>query len=259
MSLVNITKRGSTAVLSMARAPVNSLSAQLLGDITAGLRECGNSADVDAVVLSSETPNVFCAGLDIMEFLRSENELQQFWTSVQDVFLTLYGFKKPVVAAVTGNAPAGGCWLATQCDYRVMVDDDSKVIGLNETQLGIVAPYWFAEPFQACVGQRQAELLLQRGALVPASHALKIGLVDELAPSPEAVVDQAVAAAEAFTRVPGPARHMTKMLFRGPLLERLTADREADTTNFLRFITSPPVRAAVSGYVESLGAKAKRK
>ena len=36
-------------------------------------------------------------------------------------------------------------------------------IGLNETQLGIAAPMWFAETMTAIVGQRQAEKLLQVG------------------------------------------------------------------------------------------------
>ncbi len=40
-----------------------------------------------------------------------------------------------------GHSPAGGCLLAISCDYRVMVGGKSK-IGLNETLLGIVAPFW---------------------------------------------------------------------------------------------------------------------
>jgi 3,2-trans-enoyl-CoA isomerase len=40
------------------------------------------------------------------------------------------------------RSPAGGCLLAMSCDYRVMVRN-KFTIGLNETKLGIVAPYWF--------------------------------------------------------------------------------------------------------------------
>ncbi len=41
----------------------------------------------------------------------------------------------------TGHAPAGGCVLAMCCDSRIMVSGKSK-IGLNESKVGIVAPYW---------------------------------------------------------------------------------------------------------------------
>jgi hypothetical protein len=49
-------------------------------------------------------------------------------------------------------SPAGGCLLAMSCDYRVMVRN-KFTIGLNETKLGIVAPYWFkvSRPQVNCV------------------------------------------------------------------------------------------------------------
>ena len=40
-----------------------------------------------------------------------------------------------------GHAPAGGCVLSMCCDSRIMVNGISK-IGLNESKVGIVAPYW---------------------------------------------------------------------------------------------------------------------
>ena len=48
-------------------------------------------------------------------------------------------------------------------------------IGLNETKLGIVAPTWFADTYAYTVGQRQADFLLQTGALLPAERAAPRG------------------------------------------------------------------------------------
>lgn len=45
-------------------------------------------------------------------------------------------------ASSQGASPAGGCLMALSCDYRVMADNPKYVMGLNETQLGIVAPFW---------------------------------------------------------------------------------------------------------------------
>lgn len=58
------------------------------------------------------------------------------------------------------------------CDYRVMSSGPFK-IGLNETQLGIAAPLWFAETMTAIVGQRQTEKLLQ--VLTSRSFAISCG------------------------------------------------------------------------------------
>lgn len=41
-----------------------------------------------------------------------------------------------------GVSPAGGCLLALSSDYRVLADNPKYAIGLNETLLGIVAPFW---------------------------------------------------------------------------------------------------------------------
>lgn len=56
--------------------------------------------------------------------------------------------------------------LAMSCDFRVM-SDRPFLMGLNETQLGIVAPFWFVDVFKATVGHRHAERLLQVRASPP--------------------------------------------------------------------------------------------
>ena len=86
--------------------------------------------------------------------------------------------------------------LAMTCDWRVMATGDATsqkpfTIGLNETKLGIAAPFWFADTFISVVGQRQADIMLQTGALISAQEAHRVGLVDE-AVAQDAVMGQAV-------------------------------------------------------------------
>ena len=81
--------------------------------------------------------------------------------------------------------------LATCCDARVMsTGDDRKgnlkpyVIGLNETKLGIVAPFWFVETLVNTVDSRRtAERMLQRGDLLTSEQALHCNLVDAIVPT----------------------------------------------------------------------------
>lgn len=65
---------------------------------------------------------------------------KQFWSTLQDVWLKLYGSSFPTAVAINGHSPAGGCLLSLCTEYRVMCKNFT--IGLNETRLGIVAPTW---------------------------------------------------------------------------------------------------------------------
>src|SRR3546814_3334581 len=64
-------------------------------------------------------------------------------------------------------------------DYRVMADGPYR-IGLNETQVGLVAPDGIQRLMRRVVGAHRAERLLVSGELVESEQALAIGLVDEL-------------------------------------------------------------------------------
>ena len=65
----------------------------------------------------------------------------------------------PIVAAITGHAPAGGTVLALFCDWRIMAEGDYK-IGLNEVQVGIPLPPVILAGLRRLVGPRQAERLV---------------------------------------------------------------------------------------------------
>merc|ERR1712243_158205 len=61
-----------------------------------------------------------------------------------------------------------------------MINNPKTTIGLNETQIGMVAPDWLCMMFQDTTGKRNAELHLQLGTLLTPEEALKIGLLDEI-------------------------------------------------------------------------------
>lgn len=58
---------------------------------------------------------VFSAGLDITEMYQPDNHrLANFWESLQNLWLELYGTGMATVAAIDGHAPAGGCMLVSR-------------------------------------------------------------------------------------------------------------------------------------------------
>merc|ERR1712127_924148 len=118
-----------------------------------------------------------------------EDRLRQFWTALQDFWLRLYGSNKVYIAAINGHAPAGGCLMAMSCDYRIMTKGPYKM-GLNETLLGIKAPFWFIDTMINTIGHRETEKALQLGKLYSPEEALAVNLVDELC-EPNELMDKA--------------------------------------------------------------------
>ncbi|MEQ2185191.1 dodecenoyl-CoA isomerase [Goodea atripinnis] len=165
--------------MHMQSPPVNSLSLDFLTELCISLEKLEMDKGCRGLIITSvlsNQPKVFSAGLDILEMYgKSPEHCGEFWKVVQEMWLKFYGSNM-------GSSPAGGCLLSLTCDYRIMADNPRYTIGLNETQLGIVAPFWFKETMVNTVGHRNTEVALQLGLLYKPAEALKIGLVDQLVP-----------------------------------------------------------------------------
>ncbi|MGH0151480.1 UNVERIFIED_CONTAM: hypothetical protein FKN15_034967 [Acipenser sinensis] len=141
--------------------------------------------------------------------------------------------------------------MALACDYRIMAENPKYSIGLNETQLGIVAPFWFKDTLVNTVGNRAAELSLQLGLLYSAPDAVRTGLVDLLVLE-DKVLSTASQTMTQWLAVPDHARQITKSMMRKPTVDRLLASREPDINNFVSFITKDSIQKSLRLYMERL-------
>ncbi|VEN63468.1 unnamed protein product, partial [Callosobruchus maculatus] len=253
--LVSLTTDDKTgvAVLSLQRPPVNSLNLELLRDIHTALTEAEKNKS-RGVIVTSQKDGVFSAGLDIMEMYKpNQDRLKEFWTTLQDCWIKLYGCTYPTVALINGHSPAGGCLLAMSCEYRIMQTNCS--IGLNETLLGIVAPLWFISTMKNVIGHRQTELALTQGKMFTTDEALKVGLIDETMNSKDEGMEKAKVFLSKFAKIPPMARNMTKQYVRGPTIQEMVKNKQADLDHFLQFTNNPQVQQSLGMYLEMLKKK----
>ncbi|NXR14394.1 ECI1 isomerase, partial [Semnornis frantzii] len=243
------------ATMKFKSPPVNSLSLDFLTEFCISLEKLENDRACRGVVFTSNVPKIFSSGLDITEMYgKSTEHYAEFWRAVQEMWLRVYGSNMVTIAAINGSSPAGGCLVALSCDYRIMVENPKFSIGLNEAQLGIVAPFWFKDTFVNVVGHRVAERSLQLGSLHPAPEAHKIGLVDELVPE-ENLQERAAAVMAQWLALPDHARQLTKSMMRRAVLDRLVAHREEDIQNFTTFISKESIQKSLRMYMEMLKKK----
>ncbi|XP_063919680.1 enoyl-CoA delta isomerase 1, mitochondrial-like [Zophobas morio] len=250
---VSINEKTGIATATLQRPPVNSLNLELLTELCSTLEQLEKNKS-RGLILTSSSNTVFSAGLDIYEMYKPNmDRYKQFWTTLQQTWINLYGSSYPTVAVVNGHAPAGGCLLALSCEYRIMLNNFT--IGLNETKLGMIAPTWFAASMRNAIGTRQTELALITGNLFTTDEALKIGLVDEVAQSKDEALEKAGKFFDKFKRIPPHARTMTKTLLRGADIQALVKTRNEEMNKLTAFINDPKLQEAIGMYLESLKQK----
>jgi len=124
------------ATITLARPPLNAFSIAFLDEIIAALRSASTDGDVRAVVLASDIPKMFCAGLDLDIILGSDEAtvrgfLNRLYIELWDVQRNL---GKPSIAAVDGAARGGGMTLAISCD--MIIAREALSLGLVSRVVG---------------------------------------------------------------------------------------------------------------------------
>lgn len=254
-ALIQTFEHGNIREIRLTRPPVNALDA----DLCRALIDALNTAMGDGAhgIVLSGGERIFSAGMDVPSLLAygdNRNALLDSWQAFFGAARTLAESRIPVVVAMGGHSPAGGCVLALCCDYRVMARsvDPAKpyVIGLNETQVGLVAPEGIQRLLRRVVGPHRAERLLVAGEMVTAERALEIGLVDELAEGAN-VVPRAIAWLEALLRLPLQPVLQTRGIARRDVHEALSPE----LIHLDRFVDSwyaPDTQAALQAMVARL-------
>lgn len=249
-SLIAIEDHGSIRELRLARAPVNALNPALCAELTSAIADAA-AQGVQGLVLSGG-PKVFSAGLDVPHLLTIDDRdaLKAAWETFFAAARALAASPMPVVAAIAGHAPAGGCVLALCCDYRIMASGPFR-IGLNETQVGLAAPEGIRRLMARVVGPYRAERMLVAGEMVEAERALAIGLVDELADIDHVSV-RARAWLEELLKLPRKPMLTTRGFARADLIAALHPDF-IQLDRFIDAWNEPDTQAGLRALVAKLG------
>lgn len=174
---LNITDKLATITLDRGRA--NAINAEMVAELTETIKNLEADDQVRGVLLAGKE-NFFSAGLDLIELYDyDEDKMRRFWLDFLHLHAAMFNFSKPLVAAITGHSPAGGCVMAVCCDYRVMAKG-KYIIGLNEVQVGIVVPRVIFENYAFWIGRRKAYQYLMEGKLLSVDQAFNDGLIDEI-------------------------------------------------------------------------------
>lgn len=220
MQTLKIEQKKAQLHIQLNRGRANPINQVMVDELLQAFEDAAKNESVAGVLLAGQ-PGFFSAGLDLIEiFEYDEAQIVHFWDRFAKLMYKMAAFPKPLVAAITGHSPAGGCVLACCCDYRVMSKGEKFRIGLNEIPVGIVLPRSIFDLFQFWVGKRQAYQALMEGKLFSGTEAQSIGLVDELQ-DPELVMHRAEEQLALYLSFARRTWSLSKQNLRADLLEKL--------------------------------------
>jgi enoyl-CoA hydratase len=163
---------------------LNALNHETLVELRAAMREAVDDASIDVIILTGAGEKAFVAGADIAE-LHEQNAMKglEFATFGQGTVALFAQCPKPVIAAVNGFALGGGCEIAIACHIRYA--SENAKFGQPEVNLGTIPGYGGTQRLARLIGFGRATELILSGAMIDATEAYRIGLVNKVVPKGE--------------------------------------------------------------------------
>ncbi len=180
-----IAREGSVATLTINRPEVrNAVSLAMWQDLPNRMKALDEDPDVRVVVIRGAGEKAFASGADIGEFeatMSTPDGAMLQNEAYEAALSSIEAVSKPVIAMIYGVAVGGGCGITTACDIRVAAD--TVRMGIPAGKLGVVYSLSGTRRLADLVGPAHAKELLMTGRTVDAQEALRIGLVNHVAPA----------------------------------------------------------------------------
>jgi enoyl-CoA hydratase / 3-hydroxyacyl-CoA dehydrogenase len=181
---VRLETRDAVAIAWLDRPPANSLSPQVIAELTRVWDHVEADDGLRVLVIASANPMLFCAGADIKAF--TTMDAQAGAALLADGHALLRRMERSstlTIAAVNAAAYGGGCELAMGCDVRIAAQSAS--FGQPEINLGIIPGLGGTQRLPRLVGTARALELNLTGDPISAAEAFEIGLVTRVVPDHE--------------------------------------------------------------------------
>lgn len=158
----------------------NALSFEVVKELKEAFAKMEKDDAVKVIVLKANG-DVFCSGADLSYLQKlqdfSYEENLEDSNHLKELFTQIYTLHKVVIAQVQGHALAGGCGLATVCDFTFSVPEAK--FGYTEVKIGFIPAIVMVFLLRK-IGEARAKQLLLSGDPVKAEEAFRLGLITKV-------------------------------------------------------------------------------
>ncbi|ADY54117.1 Enoyl-CoA hydratase/isomerase [Pseudopedobacter saltans DSM 12145] len=253
MNTLKVTIREKVAIIALDRGSSNAINREMVNELKTMIGNIQQDQNIGGVILTGKN-GFFTAGLDLIELYDyDETEIESFWIDFLELVKILTAFQKPMIAAISGHSPAGGCVLSLCCDYRIM-SEGNYIIGLNEVPVGIIVPDSIFELYAFWIGKGKAYQSILEGKLFTVEEAKQIGLIDA-----SANIDSLMTAAEKkiqeYLQYDYTTWQQSKSNLRKSLIKKVSEDQSETLRKVLEQWWSPRTRLIIKTIIDNLKAK----
>lgn len=204
MRHINCEIEDDLLLVVMSRGKANAINSEMIEELNAALDEARENHRIRAMILASGQAGFFSTGFDVKEVFRYDRQtLARFFTRFRDFHEGLRLLAKPVIAAVSGHAYAGGAMISLACDERVFAEGDYG-FAVNGINIGITFSPGLVQLALDGLGLSHARELLLGAKTFSPSQAFRIGIAHEIVPV-EQSLDRAKARALSLGAKPASA------------------------------------------------------
>jgi methylglutaconyl-CoA hydratase len=226
----------------------NAISAQMIADLQSALDVIEKSHA--RVVIMTGAGKAFCAGMDL-EMLsaiakQSPAENQEDSRRIAKMLRRIWSFPRPLIAAVNGAAYAGGCGIATLCDFTLAAPEAK--FGYTEVKIGFL-PAIVSVFLTRQIGDKRSRDLLLTGRIIDAAEAKEYGLVTEVVPA-EQLMDAARELADTLILASPSSLTRAKRLLVSAVASSVDADLERAILENARIRCTPDFQEGVASFLE---------
>jgi enoyl-CoA hydratase len=246
---VVIHRDGAVLAITLNRPTrLNSLTAEMLGDLADLIEEAGADASVRVVVLTG-AGRAFSSGADLKggsaeAAMAGERPSSATILAANRVTRALRAIPQPTIAAVNGPAVGVGCSIALACDLVVAAEDAYFL--LSFTNIGLMPDGGATALVPASIGRARAMAMAIVPERVPAAEALAWGLIykvvgsGELDATVKALTDRlATGAPLALAASKRAVNEVTLHAFEGALERELAGQSELlSTSDFVEAVVA---------------------
>jgi methylglutaconyl-CoA hydratase len=248
-STLTLAYEGALAVITLNRPEKrNAISYELIEDVLCALDEVAISSA--QILILTGSGKAFCSGMDLDNLRsitgRTAEENRADSATMARLFRGLYEYPKVTIAAVNGPAIAGGCGLATLCDFT-LASTEAK-FGYTEVRIGFV-PAIVSTFLLRQLGEKQARDLLLTGRIIGAEEAVRMGLASEIVPA-EKLQERTRELATTLLQNSPASLLATKRLLKSYSSRQLDQQIDAAIEENARIRTTEDFREGVTSFLE---------